>query len=163
LSVTPASPGSAVHTTFTIERQLKADPKRAFRAWADPASKQKWFACHGDWKTLEYRLDFRPGGSERNYTADGDGLLHAYDAHYLDVVEDIRIVYAYEMRLGETRISVSLTTVTFEPSAAGTRMLFTEQVVFLDGYPDDGMRRQGTELGLDSFEAFLKREAGGVH
>ena len=74
MTVTPASPGSAVHTTFTIERQLKADPKRAFRAWADPASKQKWFACHGDWTTLEYRLDFRAGGSERNYTADGDGL-----------------------------------------------------------------------------------------
>ena len=79
------------------------------------------------------------------------------------IVENARIVYAYEMKLGETRISASLATVTFEPSAAGTRMLFTEQVVFLDGYPDDGLRRQGTEIGLDNFEAFLDREASGTH
>ncbi|MFP3547080.1 SRPBCC family protein [Rhizobium sp. SIMBA_035] len=154
---------SATHTTFTIERQLKAKPERAFRAWANPASKQTWFACHDGWATIEYRLDFRAGGSERNHTSDGEGLLHAYDAHYLDVVENARIVYAYEMKLGETRISASLATITFEPSAAGTRMLFTEQVVFLDGYPDDGLRRQGTEIGLDNFEAFLDREASGTH
>lgn len=154
---------SVAHTTFSIERQLKADLKRAFRAWSDPAAKQKWFACHGSWKTLEYRLDFRAGGSERNHTADEQGLLHAYDAHYLDVIDNARIVYAYEMRLGDTRISASLATVTFAPSPTGTQMVFTEQVVFLDGYPDDGLRRQGTELGLDSFEAFLEREAGGVH
>ena len=42
-------------------------------------------------------------------------------------------------------------------------MLFTEQVVFLDGYPDDGLRRQGTEIGLDNFGAFLDREASGTH
>ena len=157
------SQASAMHTTFVIERQLKADPARAFRAWANPASKQAWFACHGSWTSLEYRLDFRPGGTERNHVADEEGLLHAFDAHYLDIVDNARIIYAYEMRLGQTRISVSLATVTFEPSSSGTKMVFTEQVVFLDGYPDDGLRLQGTEIGLDNLVAFLERETSAVH
>ncbi|TCU12822.1 SRPBCC family protein [Rhizobium sullae] len=154
---------SAVHSTIVIERHLRASPARAFRAWADPESKQKWFACHDDWVSLAYSLDFRPGGKERNHVADSEGLLHAYDAHYLDTIENTRIIYAYEMKLGEKRISASLATVTFEEGPAGTKMVFTEQVVFLDGYADDGLRLQGTEIALDHFQAFVERETSQVH
>ena len=154
---------SAEHTTFVIERRLKAPVARVFRAWSMPESKRQWFACHGDWTPLEYTLDFRPGGAERNHVADTDGLLHAYDAHYIDIVPDTRIIYAYEMKLGETRISASLATIAFEAKAEGTRMVFTEQVVFLDGYADNGARLQGTEIGLDNLEIFLERETSPIH
>lgn len=154
---------SAEHTTFVIERRLKAPVARVFRAWSMPESKRQWFACHGEWVPLEYTLDFRPGGAERNYVADTDGLLHAYDAHYIDIVPDTRIVYAYEMKLGQTRISASLATVTFKATPGGTRMVFTEQVVFLDGYPDNGARLQGTKIGLDNLTLFLEREASAIH
>jgi uncharacterized protein YndB with AHSA1/START domain len=112
---------------------------------------------------LDYGLDFRPGGAERNYVADTDGLLHAYDAHYIDIVLNTRIIYAYEMKLGETRISASLTTVAFEAEAGGTKMVFTEQVVFLDGYADNGARLQGTEIGLDNLQLFLEPEESPIH
>ncbi|MDK4736533.1 SRPBCC family protein [Rhizobium sp. CNPSo 3490] len=154
---------SAEHTTFVIERRLKAPVARVFRAWSTPESKRQWFACHGEWVPLEYALDFRPGGTERNYTADTDGLLHAYDAHYIDIVPDTRIIYAYEMKLGQTRISASLVTAAFNVEPSGTRMVFTEQVVFLDGYADNGARLQGTEIGLDNLELFLEREASPIH
>ncbi|EJZ21873.1 SRPBCC family protein [Rhizobium sp. Pop5] len=154
---------TAEHTTFVIERRLKAPVARVFRAWSMPESKRQWFACHGDWAPLEYALDFRPGGTERNYVADTDGLLHAYDAHYIDIVPDTRIVYAYEMKLGQTRISASLATVTFKAAPGGTKMIFTEQVVFLDGYPDNGARLQGTKIGLDNLELFLEREMSPLH
>lgn len=76
---------------------------------------------------LRARFPSRRRGKElrRRY-----GLLHAYDAHYIDIVPDVRIIYAYEMKLGESRISASLTTVAFEAEPGGTRMVFTEQVVF---------------------------------
>ncbi|MBX4902126.1 SRPBCC family protein [Rhizobium bangladeshense] len=153
---------SAEHTSFVIERRLKAPVARVFRAWSTPDSKRQWFACHGDWVPLEYALDFRPGGAEKNYVADTDGLLHAYDAHYIDIVPDNRIIYAYDMKLGESRISASLATVAFEAEAGGTRMVFTEQVVFLDGYADNGARLQGTEIGLDNLTLFLERETSPI-
>ena len=154
---------SAEHATLVIERHLKAPVARVFRAWSAPEAKRQWFACHGEWAPLEYRLDFRPGGTERNHVADTDGLLHAFDAHYIDIVPDSRIIYAYEMKLGERRISASLATVAFEADPEGTRMIFTEQVVFLDGYADNGARLQGTQIGLDNLELFLEREASPIH
>ncbi len=155
---------STEHATLTIERHLRFPVARVFRAWSDPASKRQWFACHADWVPLVYDLDFRPGGMERNQIADSDGVMHAYEAHYIDIVDNARIIYAYEMKLGEIRISVSLSTVTFEAEpGGGTRMLFTEQVVFLDGYPDNGSRLLGTEMGLDSLQAFLERRDSPVH
>jgi hypothetical protein len=41
------------------------------------------------------------------------------------------------------------------PAAAGTRLIFTEQAIFLDGYEDAGSRRHGTEIGLDKLVLFL--------
>ena len=84
-------------------------------------------------------------------------------ARYIDIVPDARIIYAYDMKLGEKRISVSLATITFEAEPGGTRMLFTEQLVFLDGYSDDGLRLQGTEMLLDHYELYLEREESGTH
>lgn len=154
---------SAEHATFTLERRLKAPVRRVFRAWAEPASKRQWFACHEDWVPLDYALDFRIGGSERNHVADSDGVLHAYEARYIDIVPDARIIFAYDMKLGESRISASLATILFAPAADGTRMTFTEQVVFLDGYADNGSRLRGTEIGLERLQAFLEREASPIH
>lgn len=153
---------SADHATLTIERHLRAPVARVFRAWSNPQSKRQWFACHEDWVPLEYALDFRPGGSERNHINSSDGVLHAYEANYIDIVPDVRIIYAYDMKLGKKRISVSLATVTFEAQAGGTKMLFTEQAIFLDGYADDGSRLQGTEIGLDRLQAFLERETSSI-
>jgi uncharacterized protein YndB with AHSA1/START domain len=154
---------STNHATLTIERHVKASPSRVFAAWANAEAKRQWFACHDEWVPLEYSLDFRVGGAERNHVSDSDGVLHAYEARYIDIVPNARIIYAYDMKLGDTRISASLATVTFEPAAAGTKMLFTEQVVFLDGYADNGSRLQGTEILVDRIQAFVERETALVH
>jgi hypothetical protein len=42
-------------------------------------------------------------------------------------------------------------------------MLFTEQIVFLDGYADNGSRLQGTEILVARIQAFVERELGVVH
>lgn len=146
---------SEVHTSFRIDRKLPALPARVFAAWSRAEAKQAWFSCHDDWRNAGYALDFRVGGSEYNEVRDRDGVAHVFRAHFLDIVPDRRIVYAYELLLGERRISVSLVTVAFQPDAGGTLMSFTEQVVFLDGHADDGERREGTEVGLDRLAAWL--------
>jgi uncharacterized protein YndB with AHSA1/START domain len=151
---------SAAHSTFVIERRFSAPVERVFSAWSDADKKRHWFACHDDWSTVEYQLDFRVGGSERNAVATDEGVVHTFSAHFFDIVFNERIVYAYDMHVGDVRISVSLVTVLFERSPATTRttrtrMTFTEQVVFLDGHGDADERRQGTEVGLDRLVATL--------
>ncbi len=113
-----------MHETFAIGRKMRAPVSRVFAAWADPEAKRQWFACHDEWVSLEYNLDFRVGGQERNRVADSDGVPHTYEARYLDIVPQARIIYAYDMKLGETRISASLATITFEATPSGTTMLF---------------------------------------
>jgi hypothetical protein len=60
------------------------------------------------------------------------------------------------MHLAETRLSASLATVEFHSADQGTRMVFTEQVAFLDGHLDRGERIRGTELGLDRLSLLLQ-------
>ena len=148
--MTTAAAAFTDHATFTIEREYPVAPARVFRAWADAEAKARWFFCHEDWRSENHQLDFRAGGSERvdSYPADGDEV-HAYRAHYYDVVDNERIVYAYEMYLGETRMSVSLVTVLFEPHGSGTRMTFTEQLVRFDDRWDAAGRELGTREGLE--------------
>jgi uncharacterized protein YndB with AHSA1/START domain len=60
------------------------------------------------------------------------------------------------MHLDDVRISVSLTTVEFQPSGTGTRLIFTEQGVFLDGTDSAAQREQGTQGVLDKLGAALQ-------
>jgi uncharacterized protein YndB with AHSA1/START domain len=146
---------SIQHATFEIERELAATPARVYAAWSHPESKRAWFACHDDWPSVEYALDFRVGGRERNVVAAPGEPQHVFDAVYLDIVPEQRLIYAYEMRLGERRISASLATVLFTPCKRGTLLRFVEQAAFLDGYEGMPDRQLGTEIGLDNLERWL--------
>jgi uncharacterized protein YndB with AHSA1/START domain len=70
-------------------------------------------------------------------------------------VPNERIVYSYAMALNDVRISASLTTVELRPEGAATRLVFTEQGAFLDGYDDAGRREEGTRAALDMLGATL--------
>jgi uncharacterized protein YndB with AHSA1/START domain len=59
------------------------------------------------------------------------------------------------MHIADKRISVSLATVELTPKDGGTRLTFTEQGAFLDGYDDAGSRERGTGLLLDQLGAAL--------
>ncbi len=91
-----------------------------------------------EWESGEYELDFRAGGQEHESGGPAGGPVHTYDALYQDIVPDQRFIMSYEMHLDETRISVSLATVELEPEGADTRLTFTEQGAFLDGFDDAG-------------------------
>ncbi|MCT7378418.1 SRPBCC family protein [Chelativorans salis] len=146
---------SVAHTTFTIERHLTAQPERVFAAWSNPEAKRRWSSCHEEGFEVEYHLDFRVGGTEVNRASGPDGPAFAYEARLLDIVPNQRIIYAFNMHIGEKRVTVSLATVLFEPAPAGTKMTFTEQIALLDGYDDIEGRKRGTEEGMDRLQPFL--------
>jgi uncharacterized protein YndB with AHSA1/START domain len=149
---------SEAHGSFTITRRFKQPPARVFGAFSDFERKQRWFGGNPPdaWQPIEQIFEFRPGGREKQkgrWVA--TGRVSDFDAVYLDIVPNERIVLAYEMRVDETKISVSLQIVTLEPDGAGTKLTHTEHGVFLDGYDDSGSREHGTAVGLDLLEASL--------
>jgi uncharacterized protein YndB with AHSA1/START domain len=133
---------SSHHATFTIERTYPAPPSRVFAAWSSREAKSQWFGMPDDGS---YQLDFRVGGRESNRGGPPGGLVYTYDAEYLDIVPDERIIYSYAMNAGENRISASVTTVEFALDGDGTKLIFTEQGVYLDGHDTPDLRQGGTK------------------
>jgi uncharacterized protein YndB with AHSA1/START domain len=142
---------SVEHATFSVERTYDVSPDRVFAAWSDREAKARWWGSSVD----EYELDFRVGGRERQRGTDSHGNGYTFQALYLDIVPARRIVYAYDMLLDETRVSVSLATVEFRPDGDGTRLVFTEQGAFLDGHDTPAQREHGMGSLLDALGAEL--------
>jgi uncharacterized protein YndB with AHSA1/START domain len=73
-------------------------------------------------------------------------------------VPNERIVYVYEMHVGEPRISVSLATIELQARGQGTLLKITEQGVFFDGYDDGGSREHGTRILMDRLAHSINQE-----
>ena len=149
---------STHHATFVIERNFAASPAQVFAAWAEPKAKARWFVGPDEWEKSDHKLDFRVGGRESVSGGPPGGPVHVFNAVYQDIVPNERIVYTYDMHLDKWRISVSLATVELKPAGAGTRMIFTEQAVFLDGIDTPAAREQDTRDLLDNLDADLRRQ-----
>ncbi len=147
---------STQHATFVVDRTFAAPPAQVFQAWADPAAKARWFAGPDDWVKTAHTLDFTVGGRERLAGGRTGGPTYHYEAHYQDIVPNVRIVYAYDMHQDDRRISVSLATVELKPTAGGTRLVYTEQAVFLDGLDTPAAREHGTRELFDKLAASLE-------
>jgi uncharacterized protein YndB with AHSA1/START domain len=151
---------SATHASFTLERVYDASPARVFAAWASAEAKAQWFFGTGEWREIARDLDFRVGGRERLSGGRPGGPPHIFDSIYHDIVPDRRIIFSYDMHIGERRISVSLATLELKPAKAGTNLTYTEQGAFLDGYDDAGSRERGTNVLLDQLGRALARPHG---
>ena len=152
---------SVIHDTFVIERTYPASPSRVFAAFASREAKDAWGGGDGmsevEPATGPPEFDFRIGGHERFGVAFED-VRCTYDALYYDIVPGERLVYSYEMYAGAARISVSVATIEFAAADGGTRLTWTEQGAYLDGF--DGaeaprLREGGTGEMLDGLAKYL--------
>jgi uncharacterized protein YndB with AHSA1/START domain len=149
---------SVTHADFTIERRYGCTPGQTFSAFSEPELKRQWFANAGNFPDSEWELDFRVGGEEVNSGSFPGGTHHAFRSRYHEIVENERIVFAYDLLLDHRLISVSLTTIEFLADGDGTRLRFTEQGAFFDGPHAAAEREHGTGKLLDLLDGFLAGE-----
>lgn len=137
-----------IHDTIRLERRFEATPARVFRAWADPAARDRWFVQGEGWEIAEYRQDFRVGGRESGRFRFGkDGPVITNETIYHDIEPDRRIVFAYTMGMPNGPLSSSLATVELQGDGDATVLRFTEQITVLDGSDSVANRAEGwTEL-----------------
>lgn len=135
-----------VHSDFTLERRLDASTEAVFAAWGDESAKRSWFAAEAE----SYRLDFTCGGSELIDSTPADGHRVRFRATYHDILASERIVFSAVLSSDGRPATASLTTVEFVPEGNGTRLVLTEQDVFLDGLERPEWRESGTGTWLDA-------------
>src|SRR5579862_1753140 len=100
---------SVTFDTFSLEREYAVPVARAFHVFADPDAKSGLMDESGDGSGGQGGYDsfeFRVGGAERFSFNEPDGRTMSYNATYYDIVDQERIVYAYEMCADGVRISV---------------------------------------------------------
>ena len=146
-----------INATFTIERMVKASPARIFAAYATLEARSAWFKAPADIETLNRDFDFRVGGKERFHARWPSGLTTDFQATYHDIVENERIILAYDMFHNGDKLSVSLQTIELRPENGGTRLLHTEQGSYLVGGIEAVQSREhGTAWHVDNLAAVLE-------
>lgn len=142
---------STAHARFTIEREYPYPPARVFGAFSDATAKAAWFGEPAEQMTTDsVEFDFRVGGRELLAMQVKDGPAITYEARYEDIVENERIVTSYFMTMDGERISVSIATTEFVGRGSATKLIFTEQGVFLDGLDTAAQREEGTRELLEA-------------
>jgi uncharacterized protein YndB with AHSA1/START domain len=143
------SPKPIKHGSFTIERVYAASPERVFAAWIDPEIKARWFIGPEGWSSVKREIDARIGGHELLHGRFESGTETIFTARFYEIIQDARLVYVYDMHIDKTHLSVSLATVEIASLVSKTRLVFTEQVAFLNGEDGTLGRERGTAAHLD--------------
>ena len=138
--------------TFTLERRLDATPSRVFGAWADPATKARWFVGEAGG---EHELDFRVDGIEVNRTMH-EGRQLTFLSRYCDIRTDRRIVFTSTLSFDATLATVSVTSVQLEPAGTGCLLVLTQSGTYLDAHELPAWREQGTGSQLDALARELQ-------
>lgn len=149
---------SVTHTTFTIERSYPTRPQRVFAAFSDPAKKRRWFVEDEAAVVEVFEMEFRVGGNERVRFRAGNGMLLTNETVYRDIVPNQRIVMAYNMSVGDRRISSSQATMEFLPAGQGTNLIFTEQSAFFEGADGPQIREAGWRELLERLAKEMERQ-----
>ncbi len=149
---------SVVHSTFVLERKYPHSPEKVFAAFSDPAKKRRWLGGDDEgFEIVSYEPCFEVGGYDRWRFRFQGGVLIKNDTVYQDIVPCRRIVFVYTMDFGDKRVSSSQTTIEFLPEGDGTRLVHTEQGVFLDGADQAKGREEGTRGLLEQLAKELDR------
>ena len=159
LDPTAIDAAQIVHSTFKLERHFKHAPAKVFETFADQKKKEHWFVASDGpgWTTNYFEMDFRVGGYERGSWFGPDGITHANETSYLDIIENQLIALACTMAMDGVIHSASLATITFGIHDSGMQLTYTEQGAYYGGSDGTPGRTAGWEHLLNALEIVLGR------
>ena len=145
---------SVTHSTFVLEREYAASPAKVFAGFSSKELKEKWFGDPAQ-PPATWDFDFREGG--REYTSgEFHGQLSVFDAIFHDIVENERIVFSYNLFVDNAKLSSSMQTLEFFPTAGGTKVVLTEYGAYFDGNDKPSLREGGTRGLLEALAAVVE-------
>lgn len=122
------------------EIEIAAPPERVFRAITDSGELAAWWGADDMYRTTDWKIDLRPGGSWSTVAINTDGTRATVGGEYLEIDPPRRLVYTWRPSWDdfiETTIRYDL-----EPTAVGTRVLVTHS-----GFGDRAEQATGTGQG----------------
>jgi len=120
-------------TTLVFERICAAPVERVFAAFADPAERAKWGAPSETAAVVYDEVDFREGGVDVFRCGDVSNPQYRGVTRYYDIVPNQRIISSEVVETKGTKLLITMSTTTFEPEGAGTRVIVTAQLTSLAG------------------------------
>jgi len=121
-----------LHRTMTFEHAYAATVERVFSEFADPLARAKWSAPSND--TIVYdEADFREGGRDLFRCGVPDDLKFRGVTTYQLIVPNSCVISTESLSEGATQLAVALNTLEFEPSAEGSNLRLTVQIVSFVG------------------------------
>ncbi len=112
---------------LVLERELAVTVAEAWRAYTEPELLKQWF-CPLPWKTVDCKIDLRPGGCFRTVMRSPEGQEFPNEGCYLEIVPQKRLVFTAALDPG------------FRPRASaenGAGLLFS---AIIELFPLDGQR-----------------------
>jgi len=116
------------HATIVLEHLYNSTPSRIFTEFADPVVRAGWAAPSGDELTYE-EAAFKVGGRDVfRCGPKGDPKFRGETVYHL-IEPDKCVVSSETLESGGQHLAVSLNTLELEPTANGTRLKLTIQIV----------------------------------
>ena len=133
-----------------IEREFAMPAEALFELWTDPQHRLQWWGPK-NFTCTEYEADLRPGGAWRATIENPDWGTSAMNGVFREIVPGKRLVFTFVWDDGRDRPGVeTLVTVTFSPTAGGTRQSF-HQAPF--------MNEEGRDSHVEGWEECFDRQA----
>lgn len=136
--------------TLVLERDIKTSPDRLFALMSDPAARRIWSAPSEDVVIEIDESDIRPGGREvaRCGPKEAPDFTATSDFHLVSAPG--RFVLSETLTVGGELLSVSLVTQEIQPTATGSALKVTLQIVSVSGPDTIGGYSEGWAGALDA-------------
>jgi len=138
------------HTTMIMERTYNASATRVFKAWADVDARARWSTPASHMRIDYETADFRVGGQDISRCIEPGTADYVATVYYLDIRDDVRIVFAENVAHGGKRQSAALISVELTPKGDATHLLLTMQIASFDDTGMEAGYEQGWNAALDN-------------
>ena len=147
----------AIHATLVFERSIPAPVEQVFAALAEAKKRTEWGAPSETAMLIYDHEDFREGGEDRfRCGSKSNPNIHG-TTHYLQIVENARIVSSEVIVMDGKQLCASLTTLELTKAGSSTKLKSTSQIASFVGQDMINGHEQGNNGSLNSLVSYFSK------